>query len=115
MEEKISTFDKAKHAAERKAFDLAITTALKYVGDKRAEGMIKMVDLVQKILKDTWPDQAYDKLREVFRDPNSKYFQYTNNLFDTVDQTSAMSPASAVTREPGNYPRSMIAIFPGRS
>ncbi|MDY3301230.1 MAG: radical SAM protein, partial [Lachnospiraceae bacterium] len=85
MEEKISTFDKAKHAAERKAFDLAITTALKYVGDKRAEGMIKMVDLVQKILKDTWPDQAYDKLREVFRDPNSKYFQYTNNLFDTVD------------------------------
>ena len=47
--------------------------------------MINMVDLIQKILKETWPDQAYDKLREVFRDPNSKYFQYTNNLFDTVD------------------------------
>ena len=61
--ESMSPVEKAKHAAERTAFDVAISGALKYVGKKRGEGMIKIVDLMQKILGDVWPDRAYEAKR----------------------------------------------------
>ena len=43
-----------KHKAERAAFDVAITAALKHVNKGRGKAMCQMVDLVQKVLKDTW-------------------------------------------------------------
>lgn len=83
--ESMSPVEKAKHAAERAAFDVAISGALKYVGKKRGEGMIKIVDLMQKILGNVWPDRAYEALRNVFRDPDSKWMKYTDKFFDDVD------------------------------
>ena len=74
-----------KHAAERKAFDVAITAALKQVDKNRGEAMVKLIDLVQKVLKDTWPDEAYDNLRATFKDENSKYMKFTNRIFDEVN------------------------------
>ena len=61
-----------KHKAERAAFDVAITAALKHVDKGRGKAMCQLIDLVQKVLKDTWPDAAYDALRGQFEDPDSK-------------------------------------------
>ena len=55
-----------KHKAERAAFDVAITAALKHVDKGRGKAMCQLIDLVQKVLKDTWPDAAYDALRGQF-------------------------------------------------
>jgi len=74
-----------KHAAERKAFEIAIDAALKHVDKQRGKAMIQFVDLIQRVLKDTWPDSAYDALRDVFRDENSKWMLFTNRLFDEID------------------------------
>ena len=74
-----------KHKAERAAFDVAITAALKHVNKGRGKAMCQMVDLVQKVLKDTWPDAAYDALRGQFEDENSKWMKFTNKIFDEVD------------------------------
>ena len=38
-----------KHKAERAAFDVAITAALKHVNKGRGKAMCQMVDLVQKV------------------------------------------------------------------
>ena len=99
--EELNTFDKAKHAAERKAFDVAISAALKHIDKDRGKAMIQMVNLVQGILKDTWPDSAYEALRNVFRDPNSKWMQYTNSLFDSVDPKLIKSAALNLGYEAG--------------
>lgn len=74
-----------KHKAERAAFDVAITAALKHVDKGRGKAMCQLIDLVQKVLKDTWPDAAYDALRGQFEDPDSKWMKFTNKIFDEVD------------------------------
>lgn len=74
-----------KHAAERKAFEVAINSALKHVDKGREQAMIQMINLVQKVLGDTWPDRAYDALRDVYEHPESKWCQFTNKLFDEID------------------------------
>ena len=74
-----------KHAAERKAFEVAINSALKHVDKGREKAMIQMINLVQKVLGDTWPDRAYDALRDVYEHPESKWCQFTNKLFDEID------------------------------
>ena len=47
--------------------------------------MVKLIDLVQKFNGDTWAPEAYDRIRAVFQDPNSKYMQYTNKILDNID------------------------------
>lgn len=74
-----------KHAAERKAFEIAIDGALHHIDKHRGDALIQMTNIVQKILGDTWPDAAYDRLRATFADPNSKWMQYADKLFDEVD------------------------------
>jgi MoaA/NifB/PqqE/SkfB family radical SAM enzyme len=97
----VGTFDKAKHAAERKAFDVAITAALKHIDKDRGKAMIQMVNLTQKVLGDTWPDRAYEALRNVFRDPDSKWMKYTNAMFDDVDPKLIKSAALNLGYEAG--------------
>ena len=99
--ETMTTLDKAKHAAERKAFDVAVTAALKNIDKNRGEAMVKLVNLTKKILKDTWPDKAYDALRGVFEDPDSKWMEYTDSLFDTVDHKLIKSAALNLGFEAG--------------
>ena len=74
-----------KHAAERQAFNVAISAALKHVDKGRGKALIQIVDLIQKVLGDTWPDKAYDALRNTFKDEDSKWMQFTNRLFDEID------------------------------
>lgn len=74
-----------KHAAERKAFEVAIDAALKHIDKDREKAMIQFINLIQKVLGDTWPDSAYDALRGVYEDPNSKWCKFTNDLFDDID------------------------------
>ena len=66
-----------KHAAERQAFNVAISAALKHVDKGRGKALIQIVDLIQKVLGDTWPDKAYDALRNTFKDEDSKWMQFT--------------------------------------
>ena len=90
-----------KHAAERTAFDGAISLALKDVNKNRGKSMVKMVDLMQKILGDTWPDRAYDNLRNVFNNNDSKWMQFTNRIFDEVDAKQIKTAALNLGYEAG--------------
>ncbi len=74
-----------RHAAERKAFEVAIDGALKHIDKDREKAMIQFINLIQKVLGDTWPDSAYDALRNVYENPDSKWCQFTNHLFDDID------------------------------
>jgi len=70
------------HKLERKAFEVAIDAAVKYTGKQRSKALLQLVDLTEKVLGDVWPPQAYDKLREAFRDENSKWSRYMFRLLE---------------------------------
>ena len=53
---------KITHAATRAAFGTAIDGVLKYVSRDRKEHMMKLVDLSEKFLGDTFRQQTYDCL-----------------------------------------------------
>lgn len=73
------------HNIERAAFSAVISKAVKNVNQDRAKYMIKYMDLAEKALKGQWKPQAFERMRNVFRNPDSKWMQYTNRMFDNVD------------------------------
>jgi Predicted Fe-S oxidoreductases len=73
------------HAAERKAFETALTLAFKKVGKNDNDGYVDIVNLFQKVLGKAWPDEAYDHMRTAFG-KDGKYTQYFNRIAATVDQ-----------------------------
>ena len=77
--------DGIKHNIERKAVEVAITGALNHIDKKREAGMIDFINLMEKTLGDTWPPRAYEALRQVYENPDSKWCRFTNDLFDNVD------------------------------
>jgi MoaA/NifB/PqqE/SkfB family radical SAM enzyme len=75
----------AARKIERKAFEVAIDAAIKYTKHDRAKALIHIVDLTEKKLGDVWPPEAYEKLRDVFRNPDSKWMKYANHLLDNTE------------------------------
>lgn len=75
---------KISHAAQRKAFELALSAALKKNGKGRGKGYTEIVDAIEKVLGDAWKPEAYNKLRRAVSD-EGKWKQYFDNLLDNTD------------------------------
>lgn len=73
------------HKMERKAFEVAIDAAIKHANKDRQKALLQLVDLMEKKLGDVWSKQAYENLRGVFNDPDSKWMQFANNLLENTD------------------------------
>lgn len=76
--------NKIVHAAQRKAFELVLDTAGKSAVKNREQGYVAVVNAIQKLLGDAWPEAAYDRLRATFS-KDGKWTQFFNNLIDRVD------------------------------
>lgn len=73
------------HATERKAFEVALTAAMKKAQKNENGGYVDLVNMLQKLLGKTWPDEAYDHLRTAFG-KDGKYTQFFNRITNSVDQ-----------------------------
>ena len=73
------------HAAERKAFEVALNSAMKKVDKNRSEGYVEVVNMIEKVLKDGWKPEAYERLRTTLG-KDGKWTQYFNNLLDNYDR-----------------------------
>ena len=78
--------DKLSHAAERKAFETILDSMIKK-GQTQDVGELanQLIDLIQKILKDTWSDKAYEDLRTVAADPDGKWAHYAQRIIRECD------------------------------
>ena len=73
----------AKHKVERAAFGAAIDGILKYVNKDetdREKAFLKLVDLSEKFMGDTFRKESYDAARRMIQDPDSKWMQYEPDL-----------------------------------
>ena len=89
------------HAAERKLFEVAVEAAMNHVSKDREKAMIQFIDLMQKVLGNTWKPEAFDKLRGIYENPDSKWNKFTNDLFDSVDLGQLKSAALNLGYEAG--------------
>ena len=67
------------HIAERKAFEVAIRQAVKYVkkeGADSANQMVKLLDLVKKLMGNTFSDEQYEKAKWTMTSPDSKWASF---------------------------------------
>ena len=63
----------AKHKVERAAFGAAIDGILKYVNKDetdREKAFLKLVDLSEKFMGDTFRKESYDAARRMIQDPD---------------------------------------------
>ena len=76
-----------KFQAERAAFGLAADKVLKYMNktDDRTKALLKLVDLTKNFAKDRFQPGSYEAARKMIQDPDNKWVQYLNRLFDEVD------------------------------
>lgn len=77
--------DTLKHKAERAAFGAAIDGALKYVRHDREQAMLKIVDLAEKFMGDSFTKETYDSVRSMIQDPENKWIQYACRALDELD------------------------------
>ena len=73
------------HAAGRLAFSTGIDAILRDVKKNREEGIIKLVDLMEKYMSGEKLDINYDTVREMFCDKNCTLNKYMNRLLDEID------------------------------
>ena len=64
--------NKLIHAAERKAFEVAIDSLIKHVGNDPTN-MVKIINIGEKFIGKSWSPEAYEKLKAAFSDENSKW------------------------------------------
>lgn len=69
------------HAAERKAFEVTLGSVMKKVDKNRYEGYVEIVNMIEKVLKDGWKPEAYERLRTALG-KDGKWTHYFNNLLD---------------------------------
>ncbi len=73
------------HAAERKAFELVLRNVLKKKkGSDRDEGYVDVINAIEKLQGDTWPPEAYERLRKGFSQ-GGKWAQFFDNLIANTD------------------------------
>ena len=77
--------NKIVHAAQRKAFEVALGAVMKKVGKNgHQDGYLGVIDAIQKINSDAWSPAAYEKLRVAFS-KDGKWTQFFDRLLEHVD------------------------------
>lgn len=72
------------HAAERKAFEVALNAVVRKTEKGRRNGYVGVVNAIEAVLGDGWKPEAYDALREAFG-KEGKWTGFMDNLLKNYD------------------------------
>ena len=73
--------NKLAKAAQKKAFSLALDYVIK---NRDKNSYVKVINLAEKFLGDTWSPTAFEKLRSSFSE-GGKYKTYFDKMMENVD------------------------------
>ena len=78
--------NKILHAAERQAFKLGLEHLIEKAQTKSAAGAAdSLIHLMETVLGDSWSQEAYDRLRSIAADPESKWARYADRIIRDTD------------------------------
>lgn len=72
------------HKAERAAFSKGIDAVLKHINKDRENALLQIVDLSEKFMQNTFPEEAYEGARKLITEPDSKWMNYVNKALDEL-------------------------------
>ena len=73
------------HKLGRTMVSKGIDGVLHYVKKEREQGLLNLVDIVEKIAGDMFQEKSYQGARYLIRDKDGKWMQYVNRLLDETD------------------------------
>ena len=81
--------NKVVHAAQRAAFGAAVDATIKAVRgngkEHMAENALKLIDLAQPLLRERYPAEFFDKVREFVNQPDGKWMDYLYRAINEID------------------------------
>ena len=78
--------NKLVHATERKAFQTILTSSINKAQTKDASEIANsLINLMEKILGDSWTQESYATLRDIAANPDSKWVHYANRIAREMD------------------------------
>lgn len=77
--------DNLSHSLQRKAVGSLIDAVLKKLGKDREEPLLKIVDFAQQFWKNDYPEEKFDQIRAVIKDPNSRTMQLIDHVLNQTD------------------------------
>lgn len=75
-----------KEKAERLAVGTAIDGLLKYIDKNPQENLIKLIDLAEKLLGDTFPKKNIEAARRIIREQDNVYYTLAMNILNDLDR-----------------------------
>lgn len=83
--------EKTKHAAERKAAEKLIDSALKNLKntDDKRKAYLSMVNMAGKVMGKSFPEETREKVRARIQDPDDRWFRFIDRAVDEVNSTFA--------------------------
>lgn len=75
-----------KEKTERKFAEVTLDQLLKYVDKNPQENIIKLLDIVEKLLGGTFPIKNLDAMREVIRKGEGVYYDFAMNILQQTDR-----------------------------
>ena len=78
--------NRVAHAAERVAFQTVLNKLIKTAQtEDAAEAANSIVNLMEKILGDSWKQESYENLRHIAEHPDSKWARYADRIIRDTD------------------------------
>lgn len=105
------SFQNFKDKTTRALVSKTIDGIFHYVNKEREEGLLKLVDISEKLMGDQFRREVFDGARNLIRDPESKWMKYTNTLLDELDPHVVKTTALNLGYQSGFYGYSKTSDF----
>ncbi|MDO4454642.1 MAG: radical SAM protein [Eubacteriales bacterium] len=73
------------HTSVRKAYEIAIDGTLKFINKDREKNLLKLVDISEKFMGNTFKKSTYEETRRMIQNPDEKWMQYLNRALDELN------------------------------
>ena len=73
------------HTSVRKAYEIAIDGTLKFINKDREKNLLKLVDISEKFMGNTFQKSTYEATRRMIQNPDEKWMKYLNRALDELN------------------------------
>ncbi len=81
--------NKQQNSMQRRAVSMLIDQAMSKVSKNREDALLKIVDIAEKFWNNDYPQELFEKVRAEIRNPDSKWMNIVNYLFDDINPNVA--------------------------
>ena len=109
------SFQDFKDKTTRAMVSRTMDGVFNYVSKEREAGLMKLVDVSEKLVGDRFRKEVFDGARALIQNPEAKWMKYANALLDEIDPHVAKTTALNLGYQAGFYGLSKISDFAAKN